>query len=616
MENEILKWVEDSWSPRFQLLQKELDEAVGQVEEILALEQYHREGHQEGKLRLSLGGFGSQAVDVGSLASLLRRGDKKLSMEERRFERVQKILQELKQAREAYRNHPPKCRVISIEEDLSNILRYMEEHFSQMSSIFTFLRRARLEAKTKYHPQTHDDIFANFKWTDFSDKEIQWTPPFVILLNPQDKWNGFLPKLLELLSSERPVKVLMLQTDFGNGFLSSVSAWGRHRLSMELLPIALRDVYLLQTAAFLPQFQEDFSKGLASPRPALFSIFGKHYPGHSDLSRAERALSSRTFPYVAYDPDRSSEFVKRFDLSQNPQSQELWPKEESEYLSENGEVQKLEQLFTFADFAMGEDSLKEQFTPVPSEVKESSLAPVATYLTLSSRERARRIPYVCFVDAEKHLRKSIPSQEILSCAQEKLESWKALQEIAGVENPYVQETQERVAKELRKDKELALQQLREEMQTRIQQREQEAVHAAMKNLVLGLLKREKGGASILASAPPASFTLAAAMAVPVQSKDRGETRPIEKIKVAPPNDLPWVETKLCTSCDECTTMNKNLFAYDGNKQAYIKDPRGGPFKDLVRAAEKCSAGIIHPGKPLDPKEKDLEKWIQRAEKYQ
>ena len=33
---------------------------------------------------------------------------------------------------------------------------------------------------------------------------------------------------------------------------------------------------------------------------------------------------------------------------------------------------------------------------------------------------------------------------------------------------------------------------------------------------------------------------------------------------------------------------------------------------LVQAAEKCPALIIHPGTPLNPKEKDLEKWIARA----
>ena len=36
---------------------------------------------------------------------------------------------------------------------------------------------------------------------------------------------------------------------------------------------------------------------------------------------------------------------------------------------------------------------------------------------------------------------------------------------------------------------------------------------------------------------------------------------------------------------------------------------------MVKAAEKCTAQIIHPGLPADYSEKDVEKWIKRGEKY-
>jgi pyruvate-ferredoxin/flavodoxin oxidoreductase len=32
-------------------------------------------------------------------------------------------------------------------------------------------------------------------------------------------------------------------------------------------------------------------------------------------------------------------------------------------------------------------------------------------------------------------------------------------------------------------------------------------------------------------------------------------------------------------------------------------------------AERCPVDIIHPGTPLNPKEKDLDKWIKRAEPF-
>ncbi len=78
---------------------------------------------------------------------------------------------------------------------------------------------------------------------------------------------------------------------------------------------------------------------------------------------------------------------------------------------------------------------------------------------------------------------------------------------------------------------------------------------------------------------------------------------------------PYVETARCTSCNECTNINKKLFAYDANKQAYVKDARAGTYAQLVQAAEKCPVAAIHPGTPLNPKEKDLAKWIARAEPF-
>ncbi|WP_207226867.1 ferredoxin [Cecembia calidifontis] len=78
---------------------------------------------------------------------------------------------------------------------------------------------------------------------------------------------------------------------------------------------------------------------------------------------------------------------------------------------------------------------------------------------------------------------------------------------------------------------------------------------------------------------------------------------------------PWLETDFCTSCDECIKINPNIFAYNNDKKAYIKDPNAGPYSDLVKAAEKCTAGVIHPGLPADKNGPDMEKWIKRGEKF-
>ena len=78
---------------------------------------------------------------------------------------------------------------------------------------------------------------------------------------------------------------------------------------------------------------------------------------------------------------------------------------------------------------------------------------------------------------------------------------------------------------------------------------------------------------------------------------------------------PWIDSSECTACDECINLNSKIFAYNDANKAVIKDPKGGPYHDLVKAAEKCTAQVIHPGLPLDPNEKDIDKWLARGEKF-
>ncbi len=84
---------------------------------------------------------------------------------------------------------------------------------------------------------------------------------------------------------------------------------------------------------------------------------------------------------------------------------------------------------------------------------------------------------------------------------------------------------------------------------------------------------------------------------------------------APAGDAAYIETPRCTTCEECVKINNRMFVYDANKQAYIADLKAGSYKDLVEAAENCQVSIIHPGKPIDPGEPDLEELLKRAEAF-
>ncbi len=58
-----------------------------------------------------------------------------------------------------------------------------------------------------------------------------------------------------------------------------------------------------------------------------------------------------------------------------------------------------------------------------------------------------------------------------------------------------------------------------------------------------------------------------------------------------------------------------MFMYNENKQAYIKDLEAGTYREMVEAAEVCKLAIIHPGKPWNPDELNLDELIERAQPF-
>jgi len=92
-----------------------------------------------------------------------------------------------------------------------------------------------------------------------------------------------------------------------------------------------------------------------------------------------------------------------------------------------------------------------------------------------------------------------------------------------------------------------------------------------------------------------------------------DPEPAEPEAISP--DTAYIETARCTTCNECTQINNKMFKYDDNKQAYIADPDAGTYRQLVEAAESCQVSIIHPGKPRNKAEPNLDELIERAEPF-
>ncbi|MHC5007524.1 MAG: ferredoxin, partial [Planctomycetota bacterium] len=234
-------------------------------------------------------------------------------------------------------------------------------------------------------------------------------------------------------------------------------------------------------------------------------------------------------------------------------------------------------------------------------------------LALPPQEAAERVPYLWAADGDNRLHRVVITQRLAFACRDRLAYWRTLQELAGVRNEYVREAVERETQRL-------------EGEFTEKRAEQEAAHAAavaearaeatgvaMRNLAEALLA---GDASALApiAAPPSP----AAAPPPVEAAPAEDAAPTEAVVEEEEEveaEEPWIDSALCTTCNDCMDINAQVFIYNANKQAVIGDPTSGTFEDIVKAAEKCPARCIHPGKPLNPDEPGLDKLVERAKPF-
>jgi hypothetical protein len=330
--------------------------------------------------------------------------------------------------------------------------------------------------------------------------------------------------------------------------------------------------YVLQTtAAYLARHQEQILKGLEYDGAAIFSVFvpsaanGGSLP---DYLVAAAALESRVFPAFSYDPVAGTGLADRFDIQHNPEAGEDWPRRELNY--EDAELQSVSEqtAFTPADFAVTCDELTQHFTVAKDASADSRLVPVADFLKLSSSDVFNKVPFVLAVDEDNRLVRLVIDEYMVRRVRRCLERWHSLQELGGEHNSYASAA------------------------------------------------RAKAQAEVVIADEPAAAESAPELPEEVDETPGLAADAQPAADEQPSDDEPFIETPRCTTCDECTSRNDRMFAYDDNKQAYIKDPDAGTFAELVEAAELCQVSIIHPGKPRNPDEKGLAELIKRAEPFQ
>ncbi len=482
------------------------------------------------------------------------------------------------------------------QDSTSMAMGIFEGHMAKMAEGFKVIRKAELELSGAYRSSEHDEFFTYFNWQQFTDKEWLLCPPVVVVGGDGAMYDIGFQNLSRMMASGKPIKVLVVDTQvYSNtggqactsgfiGQISDMAEFGRVKKGKEeprkeigLIAMAHRNTYVMQaTMANTSQMIEGYIDGLMTKRPAIFNLYTTCQPEHGvgdDLGvhQAKLAVESRAYPVFKYNPDHGVKAAEAFDLSGNPALDQLWPKYKLKYL-ENGREKSMEVTMTFADFAITEGRFRKHFRKVPRDAWNDNMIPLVDFIELEEEEREGKFPYIWAVDRKQRLSRVLVAKKIVESCEERRDFWIMLRDMAGVETEKVEEV---------------------DLESKIRAE-------VVGKIAQGLLKL---------AGDEGMGILDLTMDKPAEAADE------EKAESTSDHLAPWIETESCTSCDECVNLNPNIFAYNSDNKAYIKNPEGGPYEDLVKAAEKCTARVIHPGLPADRSIKDIEKWIKRGEKY-
>jgi pyruvate-ferredoxin/flavodoxin oxidoreductase len=497
------------------------------------------------------------------------------------------------------------------QDTTSMAMGVFEGHMAKMADGFKSVRQAEKLLKGEYDPAGQEAEFRYFDWQDFTDEEYHLCPPVVALGGDGAMYDIGFQNLSRAMMSGKPIKVVVVDTQvYSNtggqactsGFFGQISDMAQFgdaikgkeesRKEIGLIAMAHRTTYFMQsTISNSNHMIEGFVQGLMSRRPALFNLYTSCQPEHGigdDMGhhQAKLAVESRAYPLFRYDPDRGDTVAECLDLDGNPSINLDWPVTKIDYV-ERGKEKQMEIPTTFVDFAVTETRFRKHFRKVPRDAWHEDMMLVSDYINLDDDDREGKVPYVWALDAKQELSRLLVAEPMVKSAEERRDFWIMLRGLA--------EWEEEVAAD------------DVQLESRIRQEVVQKIASGLMGLVSGNQALDLN--AMLENAP----------SVQPSGDQPPQLVAVESPAPAPAEAgeymAPWIDTEECTTCDECILINSQIFEYNDDKKAFIKNPDAGPYRDIVKSAEKCTAQIIHPGLPRDRSAKDIGKWIKRGEKF-
>ncbi len=621
-------------TPRHDQFLQEIDNHIAALKDLLDVDwNKSEEAIKPEKLESSIGASSSM-FDSSRMSKIMKHSQGSVVMAPERKQRIEHALDVLESYKhqntfvrfvhngslhEEFLEKNPTLEVFSAEDPCETATELFDKGAAKLAAVFKAIRTADLEMKGKYDPAIHDPWFENFGWEAFSHKELTLVPAVIAFESADHAATHGLASFSKLLNSGRPVQIFVrVQAHNNPGAGMDEDPFQSFRTELGYLGISHRQAVVSQSSAARHQhLLNHYTAALDATRTSLHLINIGLRPTGQNLGLnawlvAGAALEGRVHPFFFVNPSAGDSGAEKFDFSGNPQPERDWPRHPFKYKDFDGNPVETELEFTFADYALLIERLHGHFAQIPPECNTDDLIAVADFLQLSDEQAYQKIPFIWTVDENNTLIRLVVTRALIQACKDRLNFWHSLQEFSGVRNRYVDIAVKQTREELEEKAQLE----REEL-IKSHQQELGRVRAESASEVMGRLTDVLMGMDFTQPPGKTSATSFMKETAPQFSEEIEKSEEaVEELQIVEEEEEiieeAWIDSGLCTSCNDCLAINPLLFVYNENNQAYLSDLSNGTYAQLVEGAELCPSKCIHPGLPVDKSEANLDELIARA----
>lgn len=325
----------------------------------------------------------------------------------------------------------------------------LEGHLRETCEAVALLRTARLESERPGGMEFERESIRKLEWRDLTEEERRTCPPLLLIGSDEILSGAALSQVLWLLSSDLPVKVVVLsELDFG---IAAKIRGARHhdpRANLAQLALAARHGYVAQTSiGNAAHMFEAVSGTLKYSGPSLLRIHvpspSRHgFPADRTVRQAALATVTRANPLFIYDPRRPGVYGARLSLDGNVDPKLLWA--------------DVEGARTFAEWAYTEQRFQHHFSEA---AEDASTVPVEEYLAMDAPSRSGKTPVLLVrdreeedqdggEDEEQEARRVAVSLDLIRAMEDQRDCWQMLQELAGEVTPFTDKVRDEAEQEV------------------------------------------------------------------------------------------------------------------------------------------------------------------------